>query len=110
MLDGGEANRSALFAKDAVPLALLFMAAYQRADGGEGIVLKERAACLIVFSLEVLLDDLRDGRVNGEAALALGIAAVQAPLGLKGDFVGHGTTAFLISIRVECPKGEIHHS
>ena len=82
VFDDGEVHRHILDAPDAVPLALFLVVADQRADGGEGVVLKEHPAGLVELAVLQEPDDLRDIGVDGAALPAAGLLAAETAVGL----------------------------
>ena len=74
----GKMDGCTLLAQDAVALALVLVIADQRADRGQRIVLKQQATGLVQLVCLQQFDNLRDGRGDGAALLALGYLAAKA--------------------------------
>ena len=66
---------------DAVALALVLVVADQRADRGQGVVLKQHPACGIQLVCLEQTDDLGDVGVDGTALLAHRLFAAEAAVG-----------------------------
>ena len=83
VLDDGEVDRVVAGhpVADAVALALVLVVADQRADRGQGVVLKQHPACGIQLVCLEQTDDLGDVGVDGAALLAHGLFAAEAAVG-----------------------------
>ena len=100
LLNAGKVHRRLLDAADAVAGALLFVVAYDGADRGQWVGLKQDLSRLhqAVFLEE--LDHVRDRGVNRAALLAARVLAVQAAVCLSDDMKGHGCILLLRFILV----------
>ena len=76
-------------AQDAVAGALRLMVADDGADDGHGVVGEELRACVHHLVLAELLDDLRNGGVNGAALLAEGTFALETAVCFGDDSKSH---------------------
>jgi hypothetical protein len=83
VLDDGKVDRIVAGhpVADAVALALVLVVADQRADCGQGVVLKQHPACGIQLVCLEQTDDLGDVGVDGTALLAHGLFAAEAAVG-----------------------------
>ena len=88
-LQAADAHRLTFDATDALALALVLLGADTAADGGQAVGGGDDAEGLVKLALRHLGDELGDMYVHGAAVHALGVLAVQAPLGLvDGHFLG----------------------
>ena len=83
VLDDGKVDRIVAGhpVADAVALALVLVVADQRADRGQGVVLKQHPACGIQLVCLEQTDDLGDVGVDGTALLTHGLFAAEAAVG-----------------------------
>ena len=94
VLDDREMHRCTLDALHAVALALVLVVAHQRADGGQGVILKQHLAGVVQFVILQQADDLGDVGVDGAALLAAGLFASKAMVGFIHYMQCHGFFSF----------------
>ena len=84
---------------DAVALALVLVVADQRADRGQGVVLKQHPACGIQLVCLEQTDDLGDVGVDGAALLAHRLFAAEAAVGFVQNVKCHDSSLYLSNRR-----------
>ena len=92
-LDHGKVHGRILDAPHAMPLALVFMVAYQGADRGQGIVFKQHPPRLVQPARLQQPDHLRDIGMNRAPLLTPGLFALQAAVRFFHHMQGHLTSS-----------------